>query len=287
MIWIYCSLLTIVAAGVAIKLVVQQKRHRLRLLWSARWLQALRTLLELFPQHRGMANALLKGDESFRPALQKLQQQVDTQLQTMRRLLNERDSGGSLYLLQPIEQQWQTIRDHILSMQAKKSFAAHTQLVALVIERMQDDSIELEALAHNNGQLRLLLTMLAWELPHVVESIGQARGIGTGVAAERASNVATRVNLKYLHEKTASIINHKLLPAHGVIRHYQGMEEVIDKAVSSAQEFLELLERELITTVKPTVAPEMFYQQGTTAIVAAFQLFDQLFPRWIHSIGLK
>jgi hypothetical protein len=287
MIWVYCSLLTVIAVGIAINHLAQQKKRRRQLLWGARWMQALRCLFELFPQHRGMANALLKGDDSFRPALEKLQQQVDNQLQTMRQLLKERDDSGSLHILLPIEQQWQAIRDSIFTMQAKKSFVLHTDLIALVIERMQDDSIELEALAHTNEQLRLLLTMLTRELPHVVESIGQARGIGTGVAAERASNAVTRVNLKYLHEKTASIINNKLLPAHAVIRHYQGMEEIIDKAVSSAQSFLELLERELIVTAKPTIAPEKFYQQGTAAIVAAFELFDQLFPRWMHSFGLK
>jgi hypothetical protein len=286
MIWIYCCLLGVIAAGIVTNQVIQRTQRRKQQRWGVLWLRQLRELLELFPQHRGMANALLKGDESFRPALEKLQRQVDSRLQSMHQLLDEPGAGCKPSALQPIEQQWQTLRDQLFTLPAKKSFAMHTRLIESVIERMQDDSIELEALACNNESLRMLLIMLTRELPQVVESMGQARGIGTGVAAQRVSNVANRVNLKFLHEKTSSIIDHKLVPAHAVISHYQGMEEVIDRAVSSAREFLDLLDRELIACAKPTVAPDQFYQQGTKAIEAGFQLFDQLFPRCTQSMRL-
>lgn len=287
MIWIYCCLLAVIAAGAITHQAIRRTKRRRQLLWSVRWLRELRTLLELFPQHRGMANALLKGDESFRPPLEKLQRQVNSQLQTMHQLLDEPSASCEPHVLQTIEQQWEAIRNQLLTLPAKKSFTLHTRLIGSVIERMQDDSLELEALTSNNESLRMLLIMLTRELPQVVESMGQARGIGTGVAAQRVSNVANRVNLKFLHDKTSTIVNRKLVPAHTVISHYQGMEEVIDKAVSSAREFLDLLESQLITSAKPTVAPDQFYQQGTMAIEAGFRLFDQLFPRCTQSMGLK
>jgi hypothetical protein len=70
-------------------------------------------------------------------------------------------------------------------------------------------------------------------------------------------------------------------------REGQGMEEIIDRAVSAAQSFLNLLHSELIVTANPTVSPETFYQQGTAAIDAGFRLFDQLFPRCIQLMGLR
>ncbi len=286
MILIYFCMLLVIATIVVISNVVQKRTRRMRILWVTRWVQQLRILLELFPKHRGMVNALLKGDNSFRPSLEKLQREVDTHLQSMRQLITERRDLSEQCLLQPIEKQWRAIRESSFNMPAKKSFALHTHLIALVIERMEDDSLELEAFAHNHGHLKSLIVMLTRELPHVVESIGQARGIGTGVAAQRSSTVANRVNLKFLHGNTLSILNNKLVPVRSVLNQY-GTDQVIDSAVTSAQNFLNILHSELIDTAKPTVSPDAFYQQGTAAIDAGFRLFDQLFPRCIQFLGLR
>lgn len=222
MILIYCCLLAMIAAFIVVNNVVRQRKRRTRVLWVAQWVQQLRCLLELFPKHRGMANALLKGDHSFRPAMEKLQREVDAKLLSMRQLVAERSDGFDRDyfhpdLLQKIEQQWQAIRDNVFTMQAKKSFTLHTRLIALVIERMEDDSLELVAFANTHRDLKSLVTMLTRELPHVVESIGQARGIGTGVAAQRSSTVANRVNLRYLHGNTLAILNNRLVDRKSVV----------------------------------------------------------------------
>ena len=287
MILIYSVLIAVIAMIAVIGNMNQQRKRRRQALWAANWLLQLRVLLEMFPKHRGMANALLKGDESFKPLLKKLQQEVDAQLQRMQQLAKECGGLRAAHLPAPIEQQWLAIRQEVFNLPARKSFEMHTRLIAMVIERLEDDSLGLDALAHNFGQLRPLLAVLTRELPHIVESIGQARGIGTGVAAQRAGTVANRVNLKYLHGKTSDIISYKLVAVRNVISGYQGMDAVIDGAIASAKSFLDLLQRELIENATPNIAPEQFYQQGTAAIDAGFQLFDQLFPRWLQSVGLK
>jgi methyl-accepting chemotaxis protein len=297
MILMYCCSLVAIVTIVVTNNIIQQRKRRNRVLWVTLWVQQLRGLLELFPKHRGMANAFLKGDDSFRPSMEKLQREVDTKLLSMRQLIAERGDWSERHLLQPIERQWQSIKESVFNMPATKSFALHTQLISLVIERMEDDSLELEAFAQNYGHLKSLITLLTRELPHVVESIGQARGIGTGVAAQRSSTVANRVNMKFLHGNTLSIINNKLVPVRSVLHQFHsiedhgvkdhGMEEFIDSTVSSAQNFLNLLHSELIDTAHPTVSPETFYQQGTAAIDAGFRLFDQLFPRCIQFMGLR
>ena len=302
MILMYCCLLAALATIVLLNNLIQHKKRHRRLLWVTQWVRQLRGLLELFPKHRGMANAFLKGDDSFRLSLEKLQREVDTKLLSMRQLIAECGDCYEPRLIQPIEQQWQSIKERVFSMPAQQSFALHTQLISLVIERMEDDSLELQAFAQNHGHLTSLIAMLTRELPQVVESIGQARGIGTGVAAQRSSTVANRINMKFLHGHTLSIINNKLVPLrstshqyHGLEDHRmerqgregQGMEEIIDRAVSAAQSFLNLLHSELIVTANPTVSPETFYQQGTAAIDAGFRLFDQLFPRCIQLMGLR
>lgn len=288
---IYCFSATAIAALVYINSLAKRRKHLAQILWVAKWVQQLRRLLELLPKHRGMANALLKGDDSFRQPLHDLQREVDGQLEAMRRLTLERGNQAVSRRLQPIEREWQAIRDGVMTMQAAKSFSLHTRLIAKVLERMEDDASSLQSLAQNNDALRSLLTVLTHDLPHIVESIGQARGIGTGVAAQRASSVANRVNLKFLHEKTSSIIDCQLSPLRASARRYQAMglnfTDVIDKAVSSAQSFTAMMQSELIEKNPPTVAPDTFYQHGTAAIEAGFQLFDTLYPRWLEVLGLN
>ena len=287
MLLIYGFLLLFITMGVVISSAVQQRKRRKQVIWFVDWIHHLRLLLELIPKHRGMANALLKGDESFRPLLVNLQKETDTQLQRMNQLVMRSDQASAQTLFVPIERQWREIRERVVTLPAKKSFAMHTRLIATVIERMEDDSIELEAFAYGFGEVRALIAMLTRELPQIMESIGQARGIGTGVVAQRRSTVANRVNLKFLHGKASSIIDNKLVPLRSVMRQFQGMEAVIDDAVSSARKFLNLLRTELIDTHSATLSPEEFYKQGTNAITASLQLFDQLFPRCVQSMGLR
>lgn len=286
MLTIYIAALSLILAAVLVNQWIQLRRHRRRLLWAVEWVRQLRKLLELFPKHRGMANALLNGDKSFRPAMQQLQAELDNQLLALRRMGESRD-GSIEPLLLPIERQWQVIRNGVFGMSAKQSFGLHTQLISQVIERMQDDSLDLQLHVPTGSPLSSMLAMLTRELPHVVESIGQARGVGTGVAARQSSTVANRVDLKFLHGKISTIINERLIPARSAARHFQGIESVIDNTVASTQNFLTLLQRELIDNRAPNMSPETFYQQGTAAIAAGFELFDQLFPRCLQSMDLK
>jgi methyl-accepting chemotaxis protein len=290
MIAIYCVVIAVIAVSVYIYSVARRRELRAEAVWAAKWVQQLRRLLELFPKHRGMANALLKGDDSFHQPLQNLQREVDRQMEMMRGLIKESHAQGAQDLLRPIEQQWQAIRDGVFTLQAGRSFVLHTRLIAQVIERMEDDSLVLQREVQNDKSLGSLLNVLTHDLPHIVESIGQARGIGTGVAAQRASSVANRVNLKFLHGKTASIIDGHLSLLRSSAKRYQEMGlnfyDEIDQAVSSAQTFTAVIHSELIEKTTPTIAPDEFYRQGTAAIDAGFQLFDKLYPRWLDVRGI-
>lgn len=295
MISLYCYALAALVPILLASNSISHKRQRIQALWAAQWLRHLRDLLELFPKHRGMANAFLKGDASFRASMEKLQQQADAKLESMRKLIAERNECSEHRILRPIEQDWRTIKQNVYNMSAERCFAAHSRLIALVIERLEDDALELLEFAasqrsQHQQQITSVISMLTRDLPHIVESIGQARGIGTGVATQQSSSVANRVNLKYLHSNALSIIENKLAPLRSMLTRQQDlstMESCLDNAVTSSNQFLSLLKAELVDTPNPTVAPDVYYQQGTSAIEAELRLFDQLFPRCIQVLGLN
>jgi methyl-accepting chemotaxis protein len=282
----------IIAAGligsVTMLTAFAQRRQRYSAHLTVEWMQHLRQLLELLPKHRGMANALLKGDQSFRQSIEKLQQEVSAHLERMERFCVSYPSVADNNALAPIRDAWTQIRKKLTTLDAEKSFQLHTQLIAMALERMEDDSIYLQRFVGQNHQMRSSLLLLVRELPQVVESIGQARGIGTGVAAQQSSTIANRVNLKYLHEKTASIINDRLVPLqdNAINGHALRNMDVFSASADKAVNFLDILRQELIDSDTPTIKPETFYKKGTEAIDACFELFDTLLPRWTQVAGI-
>lgn len=296
MVLIYCCVVLTILLFIAAHNFIQQIKRRKHAILVVNWLKQMRELLELFPKHRGMANAFLKGDSTFRSAMEKLQQTTDKKIQSLRQLTAERDDWSEHQGLHRIEQAWQHIKQNVFTMPADRCFAEHSDLIELVIERLEDDALELSEYFNRNAsgkqkQLISIIGMLTRELPQVVESMGQARGIGTGVAAQQSSSVANRVNLKYLHDRALSILNNKLTPLHSAINKQQGLKEFakeryINNAIDTSRQFLTMLEKELINTTHPTVAPDNYYQQGTKAIEAELKLFDHLFPLCTQSLEL-
>ena len=297
MILVYCYAIAAIVLFLFTKKNLQHNKQRKQVLWVVQWLQQLRDLLELFPKHRGMANAYLKGDTSFRGAMEKLQQEADAKLLSMRRQISERREWSDKRILHAIEEKWQSIKQNVYTMPADRCFYNHSRLIALVIERLEDDALELLGFAQRSTSqqqrhISSIISMLTRELPQVLESIGQARGIGTGVAAQQNSSVANRVNLKYLHSNALSIIDNKLVPLRASLvqqseMSQHSMESCFENAVNASRQFLNLLKHELIDTPHPTVAPDTYYKQGTVAIEAEFRLFDQLFPQCLKVLGLN
>lgn len=268
--------------------------HRLRGLQAV---MHLRRLLEALPQHRGMANALLQGDESFRSKLMDLQAQINRNMSKMDTLLlSAGDSLDAAERSQSILKGWSTITERLNLITAPESFGRHTALITELLYLINDvaDAAGLLTDTDSNAQL---IDVAINTLPQVTETLGQARGMGTGVAAIGKCDTDMRVKLRYLLGNTQQVADEVGLAVRGALSEQtaggtyhdtgfaQRARNTLDDSQQATRQFLSLLDTGIIHENTVEVAPADFYDAGTVAIQQSFSLLDIILTSLNHHLS--
>lgn len=253
----------------------------------------LRRLLEAMPQHRGMANALLQGDESFRSKLVSLQSQIDRDMDTMKNQLCPADRWGVANRAQQILEAWSTIKQKLNNFDAPESFARHTALMTELLYLINDVA-DAAGLLDDTDNTRLIDAAIN-TLPLVTETLGQTRGMGTGVAARGRCASDMRVKLRYLLTNTRRVAEEVNQAVRGTLSQRGTAQDAdfkkraghaLDESQRATQEFLSLLESGIIHERNVDVAPTDFYAAGTEAIQHSFTLLDAILSSLQHRLTL-
>jgi len=258
--------------GVALYPESRCKREAERALQGLADVRTLNGLLERLPQHRGLANAVLQGNEDFRAELTQIQAAVDADMAFVRRLSQGEDRWRVAERCQAMDRAWSRLKAELNGLAAEESFRRHTALIRELLYLMEDVG-EASGLLSTGRDGDDLAHILLVALPQVCEALGQARGIGTGVAARGQCDTVSRVRLRHLLDKaervTASYRDYlSTLPGEAARLH--------QRAAESTRRFLDLLRVDLLESRNVRIAPEAFFAQGTEAIRHAFALLDHL-----------
>ncbi len=254
----------------------------------------LRRLLEALPQHRGMANALLQGDDSFRSKLSTLQTQIDRDMRAMEAQLLTGNHWGVAERTQHVLDAWSTIEQKLTSFAAPESFARHTALMTELLYLINDVADAAGLLAKTDSNTRLIDAAIN-TLPLVTETLGQARGMGTGVAAGGKCSTDMRVKLRYLLANTRRVADEvgeavrSTLSEEGTghdANFNTQAGHALDESQRATQAFLSLLESDIIRERSVDVAPTDFYAAGTEAIQHSFTLLDAILSSLHHRLSL-
>lgn len=243
-----------------------------------RGLQAARQVKHLLADvqmHRGMVNTYLSGDKSFQTRLVDKQAQIDRDLAALDAQLSELGLAGRRW--QGIRSTWDNLRQKAVSLSLQQSFDSHSLMIRSVLYFMGDVA-ERCRIAADCPAGTTLVPALWSHLPATAEGLGQARGLGAGVAARGRCSSVTRIKLRFLQERIATTmqrVDHDLAGS-GVVqtlgatltRSWTGTHRTVN-------DFLAMLERELINAATPAIAADQFFQVSTQAIDAVFGVFDQ------------
>lgn len=238
-------------------------------------LKTLRSLVENVPKHRGMTNAFLQGDTSFRNKMEPVQTEIMQSLKILAQQAQELKSTHITNSSNIALSKWQELHNSIYSLQAPKSFELHSELIQQILYIMEDISDEFGLTNSNSPEDNSMFETLIRSLPDLTETLGQARGIGAGVAAKQQCDVATRVKLKYLHQHIQQIISRTLSTQQNTD---SNIHIAIEKTIKDTNSFLDLLQNEIINAQFIQIKPDHFYTLATEAISSGFALFDIMFP---------
>ncbi|RMG56832.1 MAG: methyl-accepting chemotaxis protein [Gammaproteobacteria bacterium] len=242
------------------------------------YLAKTRDLLELIPQHRGMLNALLNGDDSFAPKLVELRKRIDQAFDELEAF--DRNYGTPLNTgnrVKAFRQQWQAILARIGKDTPEQLFEAHSKLIASGLRFMTHIGEQSGLLLDPSLDTNSLASLTVVEVPKITDLMGQARGVASGIAARgsftpdswaRLHTLATLVgneqDMAWLKYETAVAAN----PAIDT-----ELRTAVEKARTATARFIQTLQQMLDADTLEVTAAEVF-GLGTRAISDNFKLLD-------------
>ena len=177
---------------------------------------ALATTQQLFnlvihlQQHRGMSGAWLSGDGAFLPRIREKQALIETFLPALQRAARgeaKRHSpcfSGNEFSLFVFR--WHDLVGSLASKQPEQSIAEHGYLIAQLLDWLAAlGEARLEPLIGSAEQIGRVRNY-AHRLPTLAECLGQARAIGTSVAARQACSPVARVRLMFLIGRAEALL---------------------------------------------------------------------------------
>lgn len=272
--WLFFSLLIVVIAGIAIFSSWRSRRESLSLRLEGIQINRLvEQLLIDLQQHRGMVNALLSGDSSFKQKIEQKQIAIGQDMAALdvlrgQILMTEKRWEG-------IRSDWQELRKEVMALPAEESFHRHSELIRAVLYTMGDIA-ERSQIVGDCAADFVLVDALWNKLPAVAEGLGQARGMGASVAAKGYCSSVVRIKLRFLEEhigETIGWVDSDL--AHTDIAQAATFKRAWEETHTAVNEFLKLLEEKLINAEHPAIDAEHYFGAGTKAMDAVFSALAQ------------
>ncbi|HEX5392477.1 MAG TPA: nitrate- and nitrite sensing domain-containing protein [Rhodocyclaceae bacterium] len=225
-------------------------------------------------QHRGMSSAWLAGDQSFAQRLIAKRTEIDALFQPLQEAALEELKQASPCLtpneLSLFRFKWRSLTDGLANMSVEKSIADHSQLIATALDWLDAVGDARVALSLSGRLPTGLVKNYAHRLPALTECLGQARAIGSGVAAKGTCSAVARVRLMFLVSRAESLLDQ----ACGV---NEGPANDADKARVAVKSLAQLIRERMLTSDHVDVTTDSYFAQATRAIEDVFA--------WIRDCG--
>lgn len=273
--WLLFLAPVVATAGFAHVIAGRSRRNCLSLrLEGVRINRITKQLLLDMQQHRGMVNAFLSGDQSFAAKLERKKTEIERDMGALdalhSRLLAECKCWGG------IRDAWQSLRGESQALATEDSFRRHSELIRAIIYLMGDVA-ERSQIVGACPTDAALASALWHKLPIAAEGLGQARALGSGVAAKGHCSSVVRIRLRFLEgriRETMKWVNDDLARAEPA--QAAAMITLWDAAHKTVADFLALLEKEIINTEKPAVDAGHYFSTATKTLDALFSAYDQI-----------
>ena len=127
--------------------------------------QSLRLLLEYLAKHRGMTNAYLKGDHSFKSEIDSLQTNVDHVFTSLTQETNTEISWDNIPEYTNMKTEWNSLKSRVFERSPKQNFDLHIALIGKVIENIAEEGLYIETALSNNPNTKIITNILITGLP--------------------------------------------------------------------------------------------------------------------------
>lgn len=242
--------------------------------------QPLKDFLVAVQLHRGLTNTYLSGDASFKEKILNQQSQIEEIIKAVNEV--DRKYGKGLKTTEKwnsLKEQWQRINQKVFSgLQSKESLEQHTVLVENTIALISHIGDTSNLILDPELDSYYLMDSIVNKLPLLSERIGQARVLGSGVAArekfindEKEQLIALSVYIKSTFEAANNGMdiaireNPEIKPK---------VEAYLKEYSDSVNGFMSVLNLKFIQAQNIDTKPDEYFAIATQAITDNFKLFN-------------
>lgn len=257
-------LLGLLCYGLHRRMRLQKLQHRQL---NIRQLSLLRALIAGLQRHRGLSNGVLCGDQSLSQDLATTRQELDRHIGTAQALASTHKDAWSGLI-----DHWSRMRDG-RSNDPANNLAQHHLIIRNSIFLMEDVASEIDL---SNGRAELSYLPCIWrDVLQAAEWAGQARALGTGIAAAGQSSAEQRVRLRFLQQKIQLQAGSAFdtLQQHAT-QHPQASAFHLRRCEQVVEDFVHCIEQELLGREQPVIAAKAYFQRATQAIDELLTLVD-------------
>ncbi|MDH5408787.1 MAG: methyl-accepting chemotaxis protein [Gammaproteobacteria bacterium] len=247
------------------------------------YIKLIRPLIEDIPKHRGMTHSLLKGNTSFKDKITSLQKKIDSNLATLDSI--DKQLTSKLFTenkVQEIIRLWKSIKSDSSSQTTEVSFNAHSKIINKLKDLLVHVSITSEIALDPKIDGSLLGKVLVSQLPELTDTIGQSRGVASGIATEGKFTPQLYIQLSVLINQMKDNIKTLTSNLQIILKENPNLENALSaiaaENVKSINQFIELLERDLIQPETIQADSASVFNSGTNAINKSFKLYDAITP---------
>jgi hypothetical protein len=217
-------------------------------------------------QHRGMSSAWLSGDAAFLPRLRSKQKEIAALLpELLRSARREAERNSPCFTGNEVSLfifHWESLLETLASRQPEQSIAEHSHLITRVLDWLAAlGEARIEPLAGQHRQIGLARNY-AYRLPALAEALGQARAVGSGVAARQACSPVARVRLMFLISRAEALLEQAVQANDG--------GRFAAQVRSSLQQLANTVRTSMLLSDGVRVSPEDYFAMASRTIDAIF-----------------
>jgi len=243
-------------------------------------IEPLDRLVQNTQQHRGLSAGVINGDASLKAKQGTKAEEVGTALKGVGSQLSTEAASSEAW--KKINEDWGLIASDGLSWTATESVAAHTRLIAKMLQFKVDVADESGLTIDPDIDSYYLLETAIIKLPSMLERLGQTRAKGTGILAKKQINDQQRVDLGILMAQVSDTLASLNVNLSKTVRYNPSIKDVL--AASSKElndnvgSIVNIVNQDIIAGMFVTDSAD-YFKQTTDVINKGYQqLYETLLP---------
>jgi methyl-accepting chemotaxis protein len=248
-------------------------------------------LQEKIAKHRGLMAGYLNGATGSESKIRVVAGDITKKLNNFKQITLD-NTFKTQALTKKIDRQWLELNGRS-NLTSEKSFKLHSQLIesilALIVKVADQSNLTLDP----NIDSFYLMDLSVITLPELLETLGRARGLASGIAASgklTPENIITLANYRYQIDKLLSKTKNNLATAYESTDNV-GLRDQLhrsNKALeSSSANFLAVLKDDILETDTIIVDSDTVFSSGSQAVLMAKTLLDKTSPELAQLIDQR